>query len=312
MRARTGEQLMRIAVVGSYGVGFTVQSARLPIAGETILGTGFTQGPGGKGSNQAVAAARLGAEVSFLTALGEDEYAAAARRLWQTERINVEAVLSIKQSHTMAAWIVVEPSGDNRIIVVPGALDYLTPAAVRGFTSQIVAADVLMTSFEIPLEAAIEALRIGRQAGTTTLLNPAPARTLPDEAWDLIDVVTPNQTEAAVLLGLDPQAVPDQASLATELARRVGRAAVMTLGGQGALLAQAGELLAVPAVPVERVVDTTGCGDAFSGALAVGLAQGRPLPDAVRLATAAGAHAASIAEVVPSLPTWDQLKGWKQ
>ncbi|MDR1711785.1 MAG: ribokinase [Propionibacteriaceae bacterium] len=300
---------MKVAVVGSYGAGLTVKSARQPVAGETLLGTGFSQGPGGKGSNQAVAAARLGAETSFLTAVGADAFGQDALALWQSEGVDASKVVVAADAQTMVALIMVEPSGENRIIVVPGALNLLTPADVRGFRAEIAAADVVVVSMEIPLPPVVEALRVGREVGTTTLLNPAPAAELPDQAWPLIDIVTPNRTEAAILLGKDPDAAIDSEQLAAELARRSGGAVLLTLGGQGALLCEGGVLTPIPAAPVEKVVDTTGAGDAFTGALAVAVAEGMPLAAAAAFAAKAGAHAVTIDEVIPALPTRAQLEG---
>ncbi|MDR2378544.1 MAG: PfkB family carbohydrate kinase, partial [Bifidobacteriaceae bacterium] len=146
---------MRIAVVGAYGVGMTVKCPRLPVLGETVLGSSFSQGPGGKGSNQAVAAARLGAEAVFLTAVGDDDFGREAKRLWAREGVDGSGVQVVPGQPTMVALILVEPSGDNRIVVAPGALDWLTPKRVRAFADQIAAADIVVVSMEIPLAAAL-------------------------------------------------------------------------------------------------------------------------------------------------------------
>ncbi|MDR0416851.1 MAG: ribokinase [Propionibacteriaceae bacterium] len=300
---------MRLAVVGSYGAGLTVKAPRLPVAGETLVGTAFSEGPGGKGSNQAVAAARLGAEVSFLTAIGADSIGADALSLWRAEGVDASQVVTITSARTMVALITVEASGENQIIIVPGALEHLAASHVRDFAGQIAAADVLAVSLEIPLDAALAALRVGREAGCTTLLNPAPARPLPDDAWTLIDVLTPNQTEAAALAGLPPGRSADAAELGRTLAARTGGAVVMTLGAEGALLVEGGQTMPIPAWPAGQVVDSTGAGDAFNGALAVALAAGRPLPAAAAFAARAGAHAVTVDEVIPSLPTLAELGG---
>jgi len=295
---------MKVAVVGSYGVGLAVRTGRMPLPGETLLGGPVDEGHGGKGSNQAVGAARLGAEVSFLTAIGDDGQGRGARELWRAEGVECEAVLVTAEAATMLGVILVEPSGENRIIIAPGALDLLDEAAVEGFRSRIAAADVLVVSMEIPLRAVLAALRIGREEGVVTLLNPAPAQPLPDEAWSLIDVITPNQTEAAILLGFDPAAAAaDDEGLARALAARGGARVVMTRGAAGALVIEGDAVLRVPAVPAPRVVDTTGAGDAFTAALAVALAGGAPIAEAVAVAARAGSHAVTIAGVIPALPT---------
>ncbi|PSL37871.1 ribokinase [Labedella gwakjiensis] len=298
---------MKIAVVGSYGAGLTMRVPRSPGAGETVSGGQFDEGPGGKGSNQAIGAARLGAEVSLLTAIGYDAFGRAAIDLWRAEGVDAAKVVTAERP-TMVGFILVEPSGENRIAIASGALDELDAAAVRTFSDEIAAADVLVVSMEIPEAAVVEALRIGRERGTTTVLNPAPARALPDEAWALIDVITPNETEAPVLLGREADVALDDEDLVRDLQRRTGGSAILTRGASGALLAEPhGAITVIEPVRVETVVDTTGAGDSYTAALAVALAEGSTLPDAARFAAAAGAHAVTIAGVIPSLPSRSDL-----
>ncbi|MGC4153324.1 MAG: ribokinase [Propionicimonas sp.] len=288
---------MRVAVVGSYGVGLTMRVNRMPAGGETLSDGVFSTGHGGKGSNQAVAAARLGAEVSLLTAVGADTFGTVACELWRDE--GVKATILTTGAATMVGVILVEPSGENRIVIAPGALAELSPADVDAFASEIAAADILVTGFEIPVPVARRALQIARSHGVRTLLNPAPAVPLDAELWELVDVLTPNQSEAAVLTG-EPVATPD--ACADAIRARFAGVAVLTLGGEGCLLdTPDGTRTRVPAVRPRQVVDTTGAGDAFTGAFAVALARGDELVDAVRYATAAGAHAVATAEVIPSL-----------
>ncbi|MGC3954939.1 MAG: ribokinase [Propionicimonas sp.] len=288
---------MRVAVVGSYGVGLTMRVTRMPVGGETLSDGVFASGHGGKGSNQAVAAARLGAEVSFLTAVGGDAFGTAARQLWQEEGVAASVVEA--EAATMVGVILVEPSGENRIVIAPGALAQLTPADVDGFEAEIAAADILVTGFEIPVEVARRALQLARRHGVRTLLNPAPAVQLDDELWGLVDVLTPNRSEAAVLTG-EPVDTAD--ACADAIRARFGGLTVVTLGGEGCLLdTPDGVRTRVAPVPPREVVDTTGAGDAFTGALAVALARGDELSEAVRFASAAGAHAVATAEVIPSL-----------
>lgn len=297
---------MKIAVVGSYGAGLTMRVPKTPAAGETVSQGVYDEGHGGKGSNQAVGAARLGAEVSFLTAIGDDGFGHSARELWQREGVNVDHVVTAG-APTMVGFILVEPSGENRIAIAPGALDTLTAAAIEPFRPEIATADVMVVSMEIPEEAVLAALRAGREAGTRTLLNPAPARPLPDEAWQLIDVITPNQTEAPVLLGFAEGHGLDDEQLVRLLRQRTGGAAVLTRGQEGALIADDSGTITVPARQAENVVDTTGAGDSFTAALAVALGEGQSLADAAGFAAAAGAHTVTIAGVIPALPTRDQL-----
>lgn len=279
---------------------------KAPAAGETVSGGLFDAGAGGKGSNQAIAAARLGAAVSLLTAVGDDEFGRSARELWEREGVAAEHVVTA-QAPTMVGFILVEPSGENRIAIAPGALDELDAAAVESFRAEIASADILVVSMEIPEEAVVAALRTGRETGTRTLLNPAPARPLPDECWPLIDVLTPNQTEAPVLLGLGAEHGLGDEELAGALRDRTGGVVVLTRGGEGALVAQSSGLRTVPPHPAPAVVDTTGAGDSFTAAFAVALAEGQPVERAVGFAAVAGSHTVTIAGVVPALPTRDQL-----
>ncbi|MEU3657137.1 ribokinase [Streptomyces sp. NPDC032161] len=297
---------MKIAVVGSYGAGLTMRVPKAPAAGETVSGGLFDPGAGGKGSNQAIGAARLGAEVSLLTAVGDDEFGSSARELWRREGVGAEHVLTAG-APTMVGFILVEPSGENRIAIAPGALDELDAAAVESFRAEITSADILVVSMEIPEEAVVAALRIGRETGTRTLLNPAPARSLPEECWPLIDVLTPNQTEAPVLLGIEEGHGLGDEELARALHERTGGIVVITRGGEGALVAQASGVTSVPPHPARTVVDTTGAGDSFTAAFAVALSEGQPVERAVEFAAVAGSHTVSIAGVVPALPTRAQL-----
>ena len=272
--------MAKVAVVGSYGVGLTVELERMPGAGETVIGRTFRTDHGGKGSNQAIGAARLGAEVEFLTAIGDDAFGHEAVALWEREGVRAQALFA--PAATMTAPILVEPSGENRIVVVPGALEHLTPAHVDDFSDRIAGADVLLVQLEIPVWTALYALQVGRSAGVRTILNPAPAPSEPIEP--ACDYVTPNESEAPSVAAADA-------------------AFVYTLGERGAELH--GEL--VPAFPA-NVVDTTGAGDAFAAAFAVALAEGAEEREAVRWGCAAGAHMVEHQGVVPGLPSRAQLE----
>lgn len=292
---------MYVAVVGSYGVGMTMRLPRLPVAGETLLGGEFRSGHGGKGSNQAVGASHLGADVALLTAVGDDAIGRAAREMWAAEGVDATATITAPAA-TMVGMILVEPSGENRIIIATGALDHLRPEHVCDFAPQLSAADIAVVSLEIPLDTAVAALRTAHEAGTRTLLNPAPAQPVPDEAWQHIDILTPNHTEAAILLGLSPDTARPAEELARLLHDRSGATVVLTLGAEGALIHDDNGLTPVAAVLATEVVDTTGAGDAFTAALAVELAGGRSVPDAVGFAARAGAYAVAHHEVFPGLP----------
>ncbi|WGD37764.1 ribokinase [Lysinibacter sp. HNR] len=298
---------MKIAIVGSYGVGLTMRVSQVPRAGETLSGGVFASGHGGKGSNQAVAASRLGADVTFLTAVGNDEYSRSAHELWATEGIDASHVVTV-QEPTMAGFILVEESGENRIIIAPGALEQLTAEHVHNFTEVLASADMVIVSLEIPVPVALEALRIAHEHGTRTLLNPAPAAPIPREAWAWIDVVTPNRTEAEVLLGNDlDNTHQNPEHLAKQLHSITGTDVVITLGADGAVLATHSGIQHVTPVAPKQIVDTTGAGDSFTAALAVALTEGHSLHHAARFAAHVGAHAVSIAEVIPALPRRDQV-----
>ena len=292
---------MRVAVIGSYGVGITMRVPRIPVAGETLPGATFASGHGGKGSNQAVQASRLGADVMFLTAVGDDPMGQAGRDLWADEGVDASSVVTAPAA-TMAGVILVEPSGENRIVIATGALDHLRPEHVEALADRLAAADVAVVSMEIPLPTVVAALRVAHDVGTTTLLNPAPAQLFPDQAWPYVDVLTPNRTEAAILLGHDPGGPESVEDLACALRERSGATVVLTRGGEGALICHEHGLTAVPAVKVPEVVDTTGAGDAFTAGLAVELAAGRTVLDAAAFAARVGAYVVARHELIPALP----------
>ncbi|KAB7745773.1 ribokinase [Nostocoides sp. F2B08] len=294
---------MRVAVVGSYGVGLTMRVPRVPVAGETLSGGEFASGHGGKGSNQAVQAARLGADVTFLTAVGDDTMGESAQRLWADEGVAAHPVV-VGEAATMAGVILVEPSGENRIVIASGALDHLTPEHVDEQSGDLAAADIAVVSLEIPVEVAVHAVEVAHAAGTRTLLNPAPAMSLPGGVWTHVDVVTPNLTEAAILLGLDPAASdhpPEE--LARLLHERTGATVLLTQGGDGVTVADDTGVATIDAVRADRVVDTTGAGDAFTAAAAVALAEGADPIAAARFAARVGSYVVGRHEVIPALPT---------
>ncbi len=267
--------------MGSYGAGLTFGAERVPVPGESVIGSLFRIDHGGKGSNQAIGTARLGAEVALLSAVGHDSFGDGAVELWAAEGVDASAVIR-PELPTMTAAILVEANGENRIVIVPGALDALTPAHVDAFAARVEAADVLLVQLEIPLETALHALEVARAVGTLAVLNPAPAPTRP--ITPVADYVTPNESEA-------PSVLEAEGTL------------VVTLGDRGARIGSA----RIPAFPA-RTVDTTGAGDAFCAAFAVALAEGAAEVEAVRWGCAAGAHMVEHEGVVPGLPTRAELE----
>ena len=301
---------MTIAVLGVFAADAVYRAERLPRMGETVLGRSFALGPGGKGSNQAVAAGkamREGGEVSIVTRLGEDDFAALAEATWQAAGVS-SAVRRDPKSYTGAAAILLDDaSGDNAIVVAPGAAGELSPRDVDERRALIEAADVFVTQLEQPLAAAEHALRIAREAGATTVLNPAPARNLSDDLLALCDYVTPNETEAELLTGLSVATVEDAEGAARRLRERGAGAAVVTLGEKGALFHSADETIHVRAFRAGKVVETTGAGDAFNGAFAVALAERRGPADAVRFGCAAASISVTRPGAAASSPTREEI-----
>ncbi len=278
----------RVCVVGSTNIDLTFRTARLPRPGETLSGQGFHLGFGGKGANQAVMAARLGACVQMITRVGHDVFGEGALRNYREQGVDTTFVLTDAKEPSGVAAIVVDEEARNCIIVVAGANGRLTAQDVRAAAPAITSADVLLGQLEVPLEATGEAFRLARAAGVRTILNPAPAVDLPDGLLGLTDLCIPNETEVERLTGR-PAATPEQAGTAAQLLLARGPGAVLvTLGAAGAMIVGPGAAEYLPAVAV-NAVDTTGAGDAFIGSLAVFLGRGSSLREAVRRANAVAA-----------------------
>jgi ribokinase len=277
-----------VCVVGSANIDLTFRTARLPRPGETFAGHAFHLGFGGKGGNQAVTAARLGASVTLVGKVGRDVFGEQTAAHYRSEGIDTTHLLADAARPSGVAAIVVDDDARNCILVVAGANGGLTPADVGGAAAVLASADVLLCQLEVPVETTREALRVAREAGVRTVLNPAPAAPLPDDLLRLADLCIPNETELELLTG-QPVATPAQAEAAARsLLQRGPRTVIVTLGSRGALVANGQGLAHLPAFPV-RAVDPTGAGDAFIGGLAVFLAEGCPLPEAVRRAAAVAA-----------------------
>ncbi len=302
----------RITVVGSYATGLTMKVECLPCTGETLLGTGYRVDYGGKGSNQAVGSARLGAKVNFVARIGKDAFGEMALGLYRDEGIDVAYVEQTAGTPTGVGFIMVEAaSGNNCIVIDPGANELLTADDISRCAAAFQSTSVVLTQLEIPVGAAEAALRLGRAGGAITILNPAPVRPLPPSVLQLIDVLTPNQVEAKVLTGRSPDAVIEPEKLARELIRSGVKQVVMTLGERGALIVTSSSSTHVPAVPM-CAVDTTGAGDAFNAGLATALASGASLEAAVQFAVVTGGLAVTKEGVIPSLPTRDEVRDFHQ
>jgi ribokinase len=296
-----------IAVVGSLNMDLVIRSPRIPRPGETILGGELHTVPGGKGANQAVAAARLGAQVSMIGRVGQDAFAAPLLENLVADGIDHAFVLQDGEAATGVALIVVDDNGENSIVVSSGANMQLFPADAEAAESAIAAADLLILQLEVPLETVIRSAELARIHGVKVVLNPAPAQPLPAELLSMVDVLVPNESEAALLTGL-PTGTQTEVAKAVEalLGSGVGTV-ILTLGERGALPARKGEMQVVPAFDVEPV-DTTAAGDAFVAGLAVALAEGRDLYEAVRWGNAAGGLAATKLGAQTSLPTRQALE----
>jgi ribokinase len=298
-----------VCVVGSTNIDLTFRTARLPNPGETLAGHGFQLGYGGKGANQAVMAARLGARVAMVGKVGRDVFGEGALRNYREQGVDIRHVLVDDQRPTGVASIVVDDAARNCILVVPGANLALTPQDVRAAAGAIEGAGVLLCQLEVPIETVAEAVRIARAAKVTTILNPAPAVPLPDELLALADLCVPNESEIELLTGGQKATTTQEAAAAAwELLRRGPRTVIVTLGERGALFADAAaaEHVAAPAV---AAVDSSGAGDAFIGALGVFLAEGAPLREAVRQANAVAALSVTRLGTQASFPSRKEVFG---
>jgi ribokinase len=295
-----------IVILGIFAADLAFRAKRLPRIGETLQAHGFTLGAGGKGSNQAVAAARAGGRVRLISCVGSDAFGELALKTWHDAGIDTRHVRHAAEGTTGAAFIFVsEASGDNAIIVDSGAASTLSPADIDAAQVSFEHAAVFVAQLEQPVEAVEAGLRMARRHGVTTVLNPAPAPAggLPAAIYPLCDYVTPNESEAELLAGVAIHSIDDARRAADVLLEHGAGCVVMTLGARGALLHSAGRSVVVPALDAGLVRDTTGAGDAFNGALAVALTEGRELAEAVRFASAVAAISVTRDGTAPSMPS---------
>lgn len=301
----------RVAVVGSVNVDFTVSLPRLPRPGETVSGGTLLVNHGGKGANQAVAARRLGAEVQMIGCVGDDASGARILRALADEGIGVEGVVSVSDAATGTALIAVDTEGRNQIAVAPGANHRLTVQMASAHEAVISWAEVLLCQLEIPLSVVQWALETARRHRVLTILNPAPWRELDDQTLALVGYLTPNEGEAAALSGADVKDADGARDAARALIARGAEHVLVTMGGEGVLAVTHAQALHFPAFPI-KPVDTTGAGDAFNGALAVGLAAGGALDQAVPLASATAALTCTKRGAQDSLPHREEVERFLQ
>ncbi len=278
------------------------RAARQPKMGETILGKSFVLGPGGKGSNQSVASAMAGAQTHFISRLGRDDFAQMALATWKKAGVN-PAVVQDPGSYTGAAYIFIEEAtGNNAIIISPGAAAQISAADVDANRALIEGADVFMTQLEQPIDVAYYALKIARAAGVVTILNPAPAASLPDGMLAFCDYVTPNESEAEALTGVVVTG-PETALIAAKALLALGtKAAIITLGAQGVLYHDGAQTVHLPIISAGPVVETTGAGDAFNGGFAAALAEGQSPLAAARFGNATAGISVTRPGTAPSMP----------
>jgi len=298
----------RIVVIGSSNTDMIIQAPRIPAPGQTVLGGRFSTAAGGKGANQAVAAARAGAQVTLVARVGDDAFGRQALSGFERDHIDTRFVVRDEQAPSGVASIIVDDHGQNAITVAPGANANLSPRDVARAAKAISAADAVLLQLEIPLDTVRAAIEIACEQNVRVILNPAPACVLPDEMLRGVDVLTPNEIEAGMLTGSEVgDEAADAARAAVLLRGRGAGTVIVTLGPRGVIVEGPDHGGHIGAFAVEAV-DTTAAGDVFNGALAVALAEGRSLPDACRWACAAAALSVQCLGAQPSAPTREAIE----
>ncbi len=297
----------RIAVIGSSNTDMVIKTSKLPVPGETILGGDFFLNAGGKGANQAVAAARLGGKVSLIAKTGDDVFGRQARQLFENENINTDYLVNDPDHPSGVALITVDDRGENCIVVAPGANSYLVQSDIDLAQEEILRSDIILMQLEIPLETVIHVANIAYQAGKKVILNPAPALKISDELLSKLYLITPNETEAEIISGI-PVKDTDSAILAAQnLHARGVKVVIITLGSKGALLFTGEEAILIPSPKVEAI-DTTAAGDIFNGAIAVAISEGLALEKAVEFACKAAAISVTRMGAQSSAPYKNEIK----
>lgn len=275
----------KIMVIGSSNTDMTVVADRLPVPGETVLGGKFAMGPGGKGANQAVAAQRLGGNVSFICKVGKDIFGENAIRHYKDEGMDTTGIM-LSEQPSGVALISVDTNAENCIVVASGANGDITEADIEAHRKEIEDASILLLQLEIPVEAVVRAAKIGYEAGVYVILNPAPACDLPEEIYRYLSLIIPNQTEIALMTGIEARD-EESAAKAVEALRSKGvKDVIVTMGSKGSMVYNQEQATLIPSKKV-KAVDTTAAGDTYCGGLCVALAEGKDIIEAARFATAA-------------------------
>jgi ribokinase len=299
----------RIAVVGSSNMDLVCKSQRIPIVGETILGGAFIMAPGGKGANQAVAAAKLGASVYFIAKLGKDVFGLASLSNFKKEKVVTKYVTQTDKAPSGVALIMVDEQGNNSIVVAPGANAKLSATDVKRAKSDIARCGAVVAQLEVPIETVEFAAKAAKRAQVPFILNPAPARALSDELLAMVDVLTPNETEAQILTGVDVKDDDSARTAAERLLIKGVKTVILTMGVRGYMFVDGNSAELVEAHKVEPV-DTTAAGDAFTGALAFGIAGGKSAAEAARFANCVAALSVTKMGPQPSMPTFRELQAF--
>lgn len=288
-----------VTIVGSTNTDLVIKAPHLPAIGETVKGNDFQIFPGGKGANQAVAALRLGAEVNFITKIGRDDFGNKALSNFRNEGIKTDYILFDEHRPSGTALIEVDNEGQNRIVISPGANDNLTVDDIKPIKHILENSDVLLVQLEIPIATVRYVMEVGANSGSIVILNPAPADLIPDEFFPNISIITPNQTEAALITGLKSEQYDE---ISDWLRGKGVDTVIITLGEKGAYFKSENDRGEVAGFKV-KAIDTTAAGDAFNAGLAVAIAEGYSIRHAIRFASAAGALAVTKMGAQPSIPT---------
>ena len=300
--------MKKVIVIGSSNTDMVVTAGKIPLPGETIMGNDFSIIAGGKGANQAVAAARAGSDVTFITKTGDDDFGRQSIAGYKKDNIDTEHIfMDPERPSGIAVIIVDETSGQNSIVVAPGANGSLSMQDIENITREIARGDILLIQLEIPLATVKHALQIAQKNGVHTILNPAPAQKLSDDLLKMVDIITPNESETFILTGIDPDNEENIKKAATQLLKRVNECVIITLGSQGVYyLSKSGIDAFLPANKV-NAVDTTAAGDVFNGYLAAGLAAGTPIGQAIQFAIRAATASVCRKGAQTSIPYYNEL-----